>query len=67
LGENLHFDEVLTNALVVAARATMLDYIQIDDGCQAAMGDWFETRSDFGGTMEDLCAAIAHIGKKSAV
>jgi alpha-galactosidase len=67
LGENLHFDEVLANALVVAARATMLDYIQIDDGYQAAMGDWFDARPDFGGTMADLCAAIARVGKKPAV
>jgi alpha-galactosidase len=67
LGADLHFGQVLDNAQLVTTRAPMLDYVQIDDGYQAAMGDWFETRPGFGGSMADLCAAIARLGKKPAV
>lgn len=67
LGADLQFDQVLANAQVAVSRAPMLDYVQIDDGYQAAMGDWFEVRPDFGGSMADLCAAITRTGKKPAV
>jgi alpha-galactosidase len=40
-----------------------IELIQIDDGYQAAVGDWLETNADFPGGMKELAGEIAERGK----
>lgn len=44
-----------------------LDYIQIDDGYQAAMGDWLDTGKAFGGGVRDVLKTIADAGNTPAI
>jgi len=64
---NVTFGQVVATTRIVADRAPMLDYIQLDDGFQPAEGDWLETRPGFGGTIADLSEAIRALGKKPAL
>jgi alpha-galactosidase len=61
------FDQVVATTRIVAERAPMLDYIQLDDGFQPHDGDWLDVRQGFGGTIPELSKAIYGLGKKPAL
>lgn len=65
--QEVTFDQVVATTRLVAQRAPMLDYIQLDDGFQQAEGDWTKIRPGFGGTIPELSAAIHGLGKKPAL
>src|SRR5262249_38275543 len=57
-GPNATDKQVLANLDVIARDVPGLRYIQIDDGYQAAMGDWLETGPAFGGNVRPVLEAI---------
>jgi len=61
------FSDVVSTARVASTSVPSLEYIQLDDGYQAAWGDWLTTRPDFGGNIEDLARTIRQLGKKPAL
>jgi alpha-galactosidase len=66
-GPNVTAQQVLDNLDAISATAPALRYIQIDDGYQAAMGDWLETGAAFGGSVRDILAAIRKRGFEPAI
>jgi alpha-galactosidase len=60
-GPRVTAEQVLENLDVIAQKLPGLKYVQIDDGYQAAMGDWLETGKAFGG---DLVAVLKEIRKR---
>src|SRR5262249_21703440 len=54
--------QVLANLDVIARTIPGLKYIQIDDGYQAAMGDWLETGEAFGGGVGAVLRQIRERG-----
>jgi alpha-galactosidase len=65
--KDVTFEQVIATTRIVAERAPMLDYIQLDDGFQPFEGDWQQTRAGFGGTIAQLSSAIRALGKKPAL
>jgi len=57
-GAKITAGQVLDNLDVISRRLPGLKYVQIDDGYQAAMGDWLETGGAFGG---DIIAVLKQI------
>jgi alpha-galactosidase len=60
-GPRVTAQNVLDNLAFIAENIPGLRYIQIDDGYQAAMGDWLETGKAFGG---DLVSVLKEIKKR---
>jgi alpha-galactosidase len=54
-GPGVTFRQIEANLDVIPNKAPGLRFFQIDDGYQAAMGDWLITREDFGGDLPALC------------
>src|SRR5260370_12555573 len=61
-GPRVTADEVLQNLDVMSKQLPQLRYVQIDDGYQAAMGDWLDTGKAFGG---DLVPVLNNIRNRS--
>jgi alpha-galactosidase len=59
--------EVLDNLDFIAKNIPGLKYIQIDDGYQAAMGDWLETGAAFGGNVQTVLRQIRARGFEPAL
>ena len=59
--------QVLANLDVIAREIPGLKYIQIDDGYQAAMGDWLETGAAFGGGVATVLRQIRARGFEPAI
>jgi alpha-galactosidase len=59
--------QVLGNLEVIARSIPGLKYIQIDDGYQAAMGDWLETGDAFGGGVAGVLRQIRERGFEPAI
>jgi len=59
--------QVLENLDVISQRLPKLKYIQIDDGYQAAMGDWLETGKAFGGDVVPVLKEIRKRGFEPAI
>jgi alpha-galactosidase len=59
--------QVLANLDVIAREIPGLKYIQIDDGYQAAMGDWLETGGAFGGGVAAVLRQIRDRGFEPAI
>jgi alpha-galactosidase len=59
--------QVLANLDVIAREIPGLKYIQIDDGYQAAMGDWLETGDAFGGGVAAVLRQIRERGFEPAI
>jgi alpha-galactosidase len=59
--------QVLANLDVIAHAIPGLKYIQIDDGYQAAMGDWLETGDAFGGGVAGVLGQIRERGFEPAI
>jgi alpha-galactosidase len=59
--------QVLENLDVIAHKLPGLKYVQIDDGYQAAMGDWLETGTAFGGDVISILKEIRRRGFEPAI
>jgi alpha-galactosidase len=59
--------QVLDNLDVIAQHVPPLRYVQIDDGYQAAMGDWLTTGKAFGGDVRGVLKEIAARGFRPAI
>jgi alpha-galactosidase len=59
--------EVMSNLEFIAKEIPSLRYIQIDDGYQAAMGDWLETGRAFGGDVRAVLRQIKERGFEPAI
>jgi alpha-galactosidase len=59
--------QVLANLDVIARSMPGLRYIQIDDGYQAAMGDWLDTGEAFGGGVATVLRQIRERGFEPAI
>jgi alpha-galactosidase len=66
-GPNVTADQVLANLDVIARDVPGLEYIQIDDGYQLAMGDWLETGAAFGGNVQTVLKQIRARGFQPAI
>ena len=66
-GPGVTADDVLRNLDFIAANLPELRYIQIDDGYQAAMGDWLETGNAFEGAIREVLDAIRRQGFEPAL
>jgi len=66
-GPNVTAQQVLDNLDVIAKSMPSLEYIQIDDGYQPAMGDWLETGAAFGGSVRTVLAEIRRRGFQPAI
>lgn len=54
--------DVMHNLKALSSRELPLDYFQIDDGWQAAIGDWLECNAKFPSGMQKIAAAIREHG-----
>ncbi|MCG8454584.1 MAG: alpha-galactosidase [Spirochaetales bacterium] len=59
--------DIINNAQAVAELDVDLDYVQIDDGYQAAMGDWLSPHPNFPRPIKELCDSIRQEGKQPAI
>ncbi len=59
--------DVLANLDAIAKQMPALRYVQLDDGYQAAMGDWLEAGSAFGGGVRELLGQIRARGFEPAI
>lgn len=66
-GPNVTAKQVLDNLEFIAREIPGLKYIQIDDGYQPAMGDWLDTGSAFGGSVQDVLKQIRDRGFEPAI
>lgn len=66
-GPRVTAKQVLDNLDVIAKTIPGLEYIQIDDGYQPAMGDWLETGAAFGGGVQDVLRQIRAKGFEPAI
>lgn len=60
-------DHVKANLDAVDKLHLPLKYIQIDDGYQAAMGDWLDTGKAFGGGIRNVLDTIRQAGREPAI
>lgn len=66
-GPGVEASEVMSNLDFIAKQIPSLRYIQIDDGYQAAMGDWLETGQAFGGDVQAVLREIKARGFEPAI
>lgn len=66
-GPGVEAREVMSNLDFIAQHIPSLRYIQIDDGYQAAMGDWLETGPAFGGDVQSVLRQIRERGFEPAL
>lgn len=66
-GPDVTAKNVLDNVEVIKNELPELEYVQIDDGYQPAMGDWLETGRAFGGDAKGVIAEIKKRGLKPAL
>ena len=58
---------ILENLDSFRERSTSLDYFQIDDGYQQAIGDWLDIKPDFPNGMRPLAKAIGEAGYQAGI
>ncbi|MDH7602877.1 MAG: alpha-galactosidase [Armatimonadota bacterium] len=66
-GPGVTADDVLSNLDFISRNLPELRYIQIDDGYQAAVGDWLESGKAFGGNIRRVIAEIRDRGFEPAI
>lgn len=66
-GPDVTAAQVMSNLDFIEREMPNLRYIQIDDGYQAAMGDWLETGSAFGGDVRAVLREIKRRGFEPAI
>ncbi len=59
--------DVIANLDAIAKQMPALRYVQLDDGYQAAMGDWLAAGAAFGGGVRELLAQIRARGFEPAI
>lgn len=59
--------QVMANLNAVGNLGLPLKYIQIDDGYQAAMGDWLETRKAYGSGVQEALSTIREAHGEPAI
>ena len=59
--------QVLDNLDFIAKNVPDLQYVQLDDGYQAAMGDWLDAGKSFGGDVKPVLKQIADKGFEPAI
>ncbi len=64
---NVSEDDILENLDEIEKRGLPLDYVQIDDGYERAVGDWLETNERFPHGMKFLADKIKSRGYKSGI
>ena len=65
-GPQVSESDILENLRAIAEHRLPLRQVQIDDGFQAAMGDWLVPGDRFPAGMESLCSAIREAGCEPA-
>jgi alpha-galactosidase len=66
-GPRVTAQQVLENLDVMVRELPQLRYVQVDDGYQAAMGDWLETGNAFGGNVVTVLKEIRQRGLEPAI
>ncbi len=66
-GPRVTAQQVLDNLDTIATSIPGLEYIQIDDGYQPAMGDWLDTGAAFGGNVQGVLRRIREKGFEPAI
>ncbi|KAA3611645.1 MAG: alpha-galactosidase [Planctomycetota bacterium] len=66
-GPRVTAEDIRKNLNWIRRNAPELRYIQIDDGYQAAMGDWLKTGEAFGGDVRTLLKEIRQQGFEPAI
>lgn len=66
-GPTVTEENILSNLAVIQAGKLPLRYIQIDDGYQAAMGDWLDVGKGFGGGIDGVMRRIKAEGFEPAI
>jgi alpha-galactosidase len=66
-GPRVTSQNVLANLDAIASQVPSLKYVQIDDGYQAAMGDWLITGKAFGGDILGVLNEIRRRGFEPAI
>ncbi len=66
-GPRVTAENVRTNLDVIAKDVPLLKDIQLDDGYQAAMGDWLEAGKAFGGGVQEVLAEVRQKGFEPAI
>lgn len=66
-GPKVTTKQIDANLEAIPKRIAGLRYFQIDDGYQAAMGDWLAVRDGFGGEMADVCRRCRERGFEPAI
>lgn len=66
-GPRVTAQQVLDNLDTIAREIPRLRYVQIDDGYQAAMGDWLDTGKAFGGDVIGVLKQIRARGFEPAI
>lgn len=64
---NITQDIILNNAKRLAGNKIPLDFVQIDDGFQTAVGDWFSIKPEFPGGMKHLADEIHRLGFRAGL
>jgi len=60
-------EDIRSNLSWLSEHAPALRYVQIDDGYQAAMGDWTTTGDAFGGGVHEVLREIREVGFEPAI
>ena len=66
-GPNVTTHKVERNLKYITDTIPELNYVQIDDGYQAAMGDWLDTGKAFGGGIREVIRQIREKGREPAI
>lgn len=66
-GPGITEEDVEANLEAISERDLPLEFIQIDDGYQAYMGDWFTKHPSFGNDVKHICDKITNKGFKPAI
>lgn len=66
-GADISEENIEENLTAMAERIPFLRHVQIDDGYQAHMGDWFTMSDKFNRNMGELCRHIRDRGMEPAV
>lgn len=66
-GPGVTAENVRSNLDFISKNLSQLKYIQIDDGYQAAIGDWLESGRAFGGNIKQVISEIRERGFEPAI
>ncbi len=64
---DIRLDDILSNLAVCKRKKLKLDYFQIDDGWQSAVGDWLAMKESFSGRMKSIAEEITGAGYRAGL